>query len=103
MGKLYYSLPVDIDNCDQTRARRQHCLFWILDAPIRIVAGKGALVKLNREDIRKLFDTKRSNGHRKALQETLRIFLSLVSDAEQYAVICFIQTPRQLIQSASNC
>lgn len=58
MGELYYSLPVDIDNGDLTRACGQHRLFWILNAPIRIVAGKGSLAKLNREDICKLLDTK---------------------------------------------
>jgi hypothetical protein len=98
IGKLNDRLPIDVHNRDQTGTRGKHSFFWSLRAPICVVGGKRS-IKLNREDLGKFLDTKRSIGYGKALKEAMGIIPFLHRDFQQNSLICLVQTPRQVIQS----
>jgi hypothetical protein len=59
---------LEIDNDDQTGACSQHGLFLILPPPILVqLRSSSGRMKINREDFRKLVNTKRTSSHRQAL------------------------------------
>jgi hypothetical protein len=47
-------------------------------------------VKINREDLGKFFDAKRSNGDSETMEETTGVFSICLIDVPQHPLVCLI-------------
>src|SRR5579863_9881180 len=68
--ELYDLVPTFVHNSDQTRTRRQNCLFLVLPPPIWFQLRRlstGGRPKVDREDFCKLCDPKRTDSNGEAL------------------------------------
>src|ERR1700761_7244086 len=90
--ELHNSRITSFDNGNQTGTCDQKCLFLVLPTPIQVqLRDPFHIVEVNCEDLRKLRNAKRPNGHNEALQYTSSVAPIRPLDFLQYTLIRLVQ------------